>query len=115
MSYLNTNDTVIIDNLSFEKFMDYREKKSLSNSWGWMQLPAGALLQVEDLIFRTTGSRKKKRKIVNKSGEEEFRTSRGRSCWVKCTVITPVSLTGSEHIIPSWLLKKSIVSHERSA
>jgi hypothetical protein len=113
MAYLKPNDTVIVDSVSFEKFMDYREKKNLNNTWGWMSLPAGALLEVKELIFRTTGSRKKRKKFINNVGEEEVKVGKGRSCWVKCLVVTPVSLTGSEHTIPSWVLKKSIVSHEK--
>tara|TARA_B100000700_G_C14932118_1_gene802463 strand:+ start:748 stop:1098 length:351 start_codon:yes stop_codon:yes gene_type:complete len=115
MAYLKPADTVIVDSVSFEKFMDYREKRNLKNSWGWMSLPAGTLLEVKELIFRTTGSRKKRKKFINDAGDEEFKSSRGRSCWVKCSVVTPVSLTGAEHTIPSWVLKKSIVSHEKGA
>jgi len=111
MPLLKPEDTVIIDEVNFEKFMDYRTQKNLSTSWGWMHLPAGTLMEVKDLIFRTTGSRKKKR--TDADGKEVFR--RGRSCWIKCSVISPISRTGEEHTIPSWILKKSIVSHVSQA
>ena len=107
MAFLKPADTVIIDNVSFEKFMDYRNQKNITSTWGWMHLPAGTLMEVKGLIFRTTGRRKKKK--VDEKGKETFR--RGRSCWIKCKVVSPVSLTGDEHTIPSWVLKKSIVSH----
>jgi len=107
MAILKPDDTVIIDSVSFEKFMDYRSQKNLSTGWGWMNLPAGTLMEVKDLIFRTTGSRKRKK--VDDEGNKTYR--RGRSCWIKCSVISPVSRTGEEHTIPSWILKKSIVSH----
>ena len=41
--------------------MDYRSAKNLSTDWGWMHLPAGALMEVKGLIFRTTGRKKKKK------------------------------------------------------
>ena len=110
MRKLSPLDTVIIDDTRFEKFMDYREKKNLSTGWGWMQLPAGTLMEVQELIFRTTG-RWKSRKKKDEDGEEYAKRSKGRSCWVKCRVVTPVSRIGEEHTIPSWILKKSLVSH----
>ncbi len=113
MPYLKPDDTVIIDSTNFEKFMDYRSSKNLKSSWGWMHLPAGTLMEVKELIFRTTG-RKRRKKIS--SDEESKRTSRrGTSCWVKCKIVTPVNLSGEEHTIPSWILKKSIVSHIKAA
>tara|TARA_B100000214_G_scaffold331601_1_gene272646 strand:- start:240 stop:599 length:360 start_codon:yes stop_codon:yes gene_type:complete len=108
--FLRPEDTVVVDTTSFEKFMDYRQKNNLNSSWGWMTLPAGTLMEVKELIFRTTG-RKKKKKFVNEDGGEDFKYSRGRSCWVKCKIVTPISHIGEEHTIPSWVLKKSIVSH----
>ena len=55
----------------------------------------------------------RKRKKIDDEGKETYK--RGKSCWIKCTVISPVSLTGEEHTIPSWILKKSIVSHVSQA
>lgn len=110
MPYLKPDDTVIIDSINFEKFMDYRSEKNLKNTWGWMNLPSGTLMEVQELIFRTTG-RKKSRKKAEESREEYNKRSKGRSCWVKCKIVTPVKLSGEEHTIPSWILKKSIVSH----
>lgn len=107
MALLRQSDTVIIDHISFEKFMDYRNTKNLSTEWGWMHLPAGTLMEVKDLIFRTTGSRKRKK--LDENGKETYR--RGRSCWVKCAVVMPAERVGEEHIIPSWILKKGVVSH----
>ena len=107
MPLLREQDTVIINETSFEKFMDYRKEKNLSVEYGWMMLPAGAMLEVKGLIFRTTGRRKKKRE--DGDGKTVYR--RGRSCWVKCSVVSPVSMTGEEHTIPSWILKKSVISH----
>jgi hypothetical protein len=109
--FLKTSDTVVVDSTSFEKFMDYRNKNNLGTGWGWMTLPAGTLMEVQELIFRTTGSKKKKKKFVNKDGTEDFKYSKGRSCWVKCKIVTPISHIGEEHTIPSWILKRSIVSH----
>lgn len=110
MPLLKEQDTVIINETSFEKFMDYRKEKNLSVEYGWMTLPTGAMLEVKGLIFRTTGSRKKKRE--DKDGKTIYR--RGRSCWVKCSVVSPVSMTGEEHTIPSWILKKSVISHVKA-
>ena len=110
MPLLKEDDTVIINETSFAKFMDYRREKNLAIDWGWMMLPAGAMLEVKGLVFRTTGRRKKKRK--NSEGEEVYK--RGRSCWVRCAVVSPVSRVGEEHTIPSWILKKTIVSHVRA-
>ena len=107
MPLLKPEDTVIIDSISFEKFMDYRSSKNLSTDWGWMHLPAGALMEVKDLIFRTTG--RKKRKRINDNGEEVYR--RGRSCWVKCSIVMPPDRVGEEHVSPSWILKKGVISH----
>ena len=107
MPLLREQDTVIINETSFEKFMDYRKEKNLSVDYGWMMLPTGAMLEVKGLIFRTTGARKKKRE--DSEGKTAYR--RGRSCWVKCSVVSPISRIGEEHTIPSWVLKKSIVSH----
>ena len=109
--FLRPDDTVIVDSTSFQKFMDYREKNNLSSGWGWMTLPAGTLMEVKELVFRTTGSRKKKKTFVNENGEEGVKYSRGRSCWVKCKIVMPATHVGEEHTIPSWVLKKSIVSH----
>ena len=110
MPLLTERDTVIINETSFEKFMDYRKEKNLSVDYGWMRLPAGAMLEVKGLVFRTTGRRKKKRE--DKEGKTSYR--RGRSCWVKCAVVSPVARIGEEHTIPSWVLKKSIVSHVKA-
>ena len=110
MAYVKPNDIVLIDELHFQNFMDYREKKNLSNEWAWMHLPLGTMMEVEELIFRTTGRWKSKKKI-NEDGEEYKKRSKGRSCWVKCKVVTPIHLSGKSHTIPSWLLKKSLVSH----
>jgi len=30
---------------------------------------------------------------------------------VKCSIVTPLEKLGEEHTIPSWLLKKAVVSH----
>jgi hypothetical protein len=109
--FLRATDTVVVDSTSFEKFMDYREKNNLNRGWDWMNLPAGTLMEVQELIFRTTGSKKRKKKFVNKEGVEDFKYSKGRSCWVKCKIVTPVNRIGEEHTIPSWILKRSIVSH----
>jgi len=114
MPLLNPSDTVIVDSISFDKFMDYREKRNLASSWAWMSLPSGTLMEVKELIFRTTGSRKKKKKVIDESGNENVKYSRGKSCWVKCTIVSPISLVGQEHTIPSWVLKRSIVSHVKS-
>lgn len=105
MAYVKKGDSVIIDELSFQKFMEYRETKGLTTGWDWMSLPSGTLLEVTGLIFRTTGSRRKKKNETDKPKK------RGRSCWVKCAVVTPIRLTGQEHLIPSWLLKGAVVSH----
>lgn len=105
MAYVKKGDSVIIDELNFQKFMEYRENKGLATSWEWMTLPAGALLEVTDLVFRTTGARRKKKS----DGDKPRR--RARSCWVKCCVVTPITYTGQEHLIPSWLLKGVVVSH----
>ena len=102
-------DIVLIDSISFEKFMSYREKRGLKDTWGWMHLPAGTMMEVKDLIFRTTGRRKKK-KATDENDIETKKSSGGRSCWVKCTIVTPINLTGEIHTIPSWVLKKKIVS-----
>ena len=110
MSLLRQQDTVIINETSFEKFMDYRKEKSLSVDYEWMKLPAGTMLEVKGLLFRTTGRKKKKRE--DSEGKVSYR--RGRSCWVKCSVISPVNRIGEEHTIPSWVLKKSIVSHVKA-
>lgn len=111
MPLLKPSDTVIIDAVSFEKFMDYRSQKKLATDWGWMQLPAGTLMEVTELIFRTTGSRRRKK--IDDEGKETFR--RGRSCWIKCSIISPARRVGEEHIIPSWILKKAVVSHVESS
>ena len=110
MPVLKEQDTVIISETSFEKFMDYRKEKNLSTDWGWMMLPAGSMLEVKSLIFRTTG--RKKRKKRDSEGNHIYR--RARSCWVKCSVVSPVSRIGEEHTIPSWVLKKTIVSHVKA-
>ena len=110
MAYLKPDDTVIIDSTNFEKFMDYRSSKNLKSSWGWMHLPAGTLMEVKELIFRTTG-RKRRKKTSGDEDSSRKRSRRGTSCWVKCKIVTPVNLSGEEHTIPSWILKKSIVSH----
>jgi len=105
--FLKPSDTVIVDATSFQKFMDYREKNNLSTSWEWMTLPKGTLMEVRDLVFRTTGSKKRKRSVVGDNGETKVKYRKGRSCWVTCKVV----MTGNEYTIPSWILKKSIVSH----
>ena len=110
MAYVKPEDIVLIDEMHFQSFMDYREKKNLSTHWEWMHLPLGTMMEVEELIFRTTG-RWKARKKKDEDGEEYKKRSRGRSCWVKCKVVTPVHMSGQSHTIPSWLLKKSVVSH----
>ena len=110
MAYVKPSDSVLIDSLSFENFMDYREKKGLNSTWGWMHLPQGTMMEVVELIFRTTG-RWKSKKTIDENGEEYKKRSKGRSCWVKCRVITPMDMSGQEHTIPSWLLKKAVVSH----
>jgi len=107
MPILKESDTVIINETSFEKFMDYRKQKDLSVDWGWMNLPAGSMLEVKGLIFRTTGGRKRKK--TDDDGNVSFR--KGRSCWVKCSIVTPINRMGEEHTIPSWILKKTVVSH----
>ena len=107
--YVKPNDIVLIDSISFDKFMDYRDKKGLQGKWEWMNLPAGAMLEVKDLIFRTTGSKRKK-KGKDKNDHEVVKYSRGRSCWIKCAVVTPLNLTGEIHTIPSWILKKRVLS-----
>ena len=101
---------MLIDAIHFESFMDYREKKNLLNTWPWMHLPVGTMMEVEELIFRTTGRWKSKKKKEEDSDEYKKR-SKGRSCWVKCKIVTPIDLTGQSHTIPSWLLKQSLVSH----
>ena len=112
MPLLREKDTVVINETSFTKFMDYRKEKNLSTSYGWMMLPAGSMLEVKGLIFRTTGARKKR-----KMGDEESSSSnrRGRSCWVECSIVTPINRIGEEHIIPSWVLKKTVISHVEAA
>jgi len=109
MAYVRPDDIVLIDSMSFENFMDYREKRGLKNTWGWMDLPAGTMMEVKELIFRTTG-RRRKRKSTDENGNETIKSSGGRSCWVKCSIVTPLNLTGQVHTIPSWILKKRIVS-----
>jgi len=110
MAYLKPCDTVVIDTINFEKFMDYRTKKNLTGTWAWMNLPLGTLMEVSELIFRTTASRKSVKKLDESAGEYKKR-SKGRSCWVKCKIIMPIDLTGNEYTIPLWILKKSIISH----
>lgn len=110
MPLLKEEDTVIINETSFTKFMDYRREKNLSIEWGWMQLPAGSMLEVKGLIFRTTGRWKSKKKI-DENGEEYKKRSKGRSCWVKCSVVSPINRIGEEHTIPSWILKRTVISH----
>tara|TARA_E500000331_G_scaffold276777_1_gene269387 strand:- start:34 stop:399 length:366 start_codon:yes stop_codon:yes gene_type:complete len=110
MAYVKPEDIVLIDEIHFQSFMDYREKKNLSTGWDWMHLPLGTMLEVEELIFRTT-ARWKARKKKDEDGEEYTKRSKGRSCWVKCKIVTPIHLTGDSHTIPSWLLKKAVVSH----
>jgi hypothetical protein len=110
MAYVKANDVVLIDEINFENFMDYRAKRGLSTGWGWMHLPAGTMMEVQELIFRTTGSRRT-RKIKTDDNEKKKVTRRGRSCWVKCNIVTPIHLSGEKHIIPSWLLKTAVVSH----
>ena len=109
MSYVKQDDIVLIDSINFENFMDYREKRGLKDTWGWMHLPAGTMMEVKDLIFRTTGRRRKK-KTTDENDVETTKYSGGRSCWVKCSIVTPLNLTGEIHTIPSWVLKKRIVS-----
>ena len=110
MPLLKEQDTVIISETSFEKFMDYRKEKSLSVDYGWMKLPAGAMLEVKGLHYRTTGRKKKKRE--DGEGKASYRI--GRSCWVKCSVVSPIARIGEEHTIPSWILKKSVISHVKA-
>jgi hypothetical protein len=110
MAYVKTNDIVLIDELNFDNFMDYRAKRGLATGWGWMHLPAGTMMEVQELIFRTTGSRRTRKTKTDEDGEKTY-TRRGRSCWVKCSIVTPLEKLGEEHIIPSWLLKKAVVSH----
>jgi len=110
MAYVKPEDIVLINEMHFQNFMDYREKKNLATHWDWMHLPLGTMMEVEELIFRTT-SRWKSRKKTDEDGEEYSKRSKGRSCWVKCKVVTPLHLSGTSHTIPSWLLKKAVVSH----
>jgi len=109
MSYVKPNDIVLIDSISFENFMDYREKHGLKGTWGWMHLPAGTMMEVKDLIFRTTGRRRKK-KVKDENDGKTVKYSGGRSCWVECSIVTPLNLTGEIHTIPSWVLKKRVIS-----
>jgi hypothetical protein len=69
------------------------------------------MMEVQELIFRTTGSRRRRKTMTDENGEETSYSRRGRSCWVKCNIVTPIERIGEEHIIPSWLLKKAVVSH----
>ena len=110
MAYVKPEDVVLIDEINFQSFMDYREKRNLSTSWEWMHLPQGTMMQVEELIFRTTARWKAKKK-VDEDGEEYKARKKGRSCWVKCKVVTPTHISGQEHTIPSWLLRKAVVSN----
>ncbi len=111
MAYVKASDVVLIDEINFEKFMDYRAERGLATGWGWMHLPAGTMMEVQELIFRTTGSRRRRKTKTDESGEEKSYSRRARSCWVKCNIVTPISRVGEEHTIPSWLLKKAVVSH----
>ena len=111
MAYVRKNDVVLIDDINFEQFMDYRAERGLETGWGWMHLPAGTMMEVQELIFRTTGGRRYRKTKTDENGEEQTYTRRGRSCWVKCSIVTPIHLSGEEHTIPSWLLKKAVVSH----
>ena len=115
MALFKQGDSVIIDSVSFSKFMDYRYERNLATNFEWMHLPPGTMLEVKDLIFRTTGSKKKKRKFINENGEDDVKYTRGRSCWVKCSIVTPLRRNGEIHIIPSWILQGSLASHESSA
>ena len=114
MAYVKTNDVVLIDELNFDNFMDYRAKRGLATGWAWMHLPAGTMMEVQELIFRTTGSRRSRKTKTDENGEEKSYSRRGRSCWVKCNIVTPMHLSGQEHTIPSWLLKKAVISHIQS-
>jgi len=109
MAFLKKQDIVLIDQLSFENFMNYREKHNLGSSWDWMSLPSGTMMEVKGLIFRTTG-RRRYQKIATEDGQEEMRYKRAKSCWVKCSIVTPMHLTGEEHIIPSWLLRQAVIN-----
>ena len=111
VAYVKTNDVVLIDEISFEKFMDYRAQRGLATGWGWMHLPSGTMMEVQELIFRTTGGRRYRKTKTEENGEEKKSYRRGRSCWVKCHIVTPIDRVGEEHTIPSWLLKKAVVSH----
>ncbi len=111
MAYVKPNDVVLIDEVSFDNFMDYRAKRGLATGWGWMHLPAGTMMEVQELIFRTTGGRRYRKTKTDENGEEKVYKRRGRSCWVKCNIVTPIHMSGQEHTIPSWLLKKAVVSH----
>ena len=111
MAYVKTNDVVLIDEINFEKFMDYRAQRGLATGWGWMHLPAGTMMEVQELIFRTTGGRRYRKTKTDENGEEQTYSRRGRSCWVKCNIVTPIDRVGEEHTIPSWLLKKAVISH----
>lgn len=111
MAYVKTNDIVLIDDINFEKFMDYRAQRGLATGWGWMHLPAGTMMEVQELIFRTTGARRYRKTTTDDNSDEQTYSRRGRSCWVKCNIVTPINRVGEEHTIPSWLLKKSVISH----
>ena len=80
MAYVKANDVVLIDEINFEKFMDYRAERGLATGWGWMHLPSGTMMEVQELIFRTTGSRRRRKTKTDENGEEKTFTRRGRSC-----------------------------------
>jgi len=111
MAYVKSKDIVLIDEVSFEQFMDYRAERGLATGWGWMHLPSGTMMEVQELIFRTGGGRRYRKAKTDENGEEKISSRRGRSCWVKCNIVTPISRVGEEHTIPSWLLKKAVISH----
>ena len=48
MAYVKTNDVVLIDELHFDNFMDYRAERGLATGWAWMHLPIEGL---EGMMF----------------------------------------------------------------
>ena len=94
---------LIVFNITKLDFNNLFEGDSLVAS---ISILASACVILLMLILRTSHRIKKK-----KSDEEENTVRRrGRSCWVKCSVVTPIDRTGEEHIIPSWILSKHVLS-----
>ena len=113
MAFLNKKDIVLIDQLMFENFMSYREKRKLKNDWPWMTLPSGTMMEVRELIFRTTG-RRRYPKINKPEDSQEPKPRARRSWWVKCSVITPLEMVGQEFVIPGWILRPALVNTIRA-